>query len=368
MPAQANIVRADISPRGGHEPSGLPGGLTLVERETGPVILVPSEHVLLIPAELPLPTARGRADALPFAMEERLGAPVETLHFVLGQPLGGERHLGAAITHEHMHGWTGALQAAEGEDWRGLPLVPDVTMLPVPALGWLARRESDRLLVRTDDGGGFAVPVALAETFWQAAGRPPVESLSGDVPAALGARPADLGTLPDAIPLNLRTGPYAARRANSLPWRRLALVASAGLAAHAAILALDTAALSVMADERRLDAERAWVTALPNAALPEDIPASVDLRLAMLESGESGAFLPLLSQMSGALTPLADDVTVSEMRFGEDELVVTLETSDFAGLQAVRTAFADAGLRPVSGTASATPGGAEIAFTLRRGA
>ena len=51
--------------------------LLAVERfDIGPaIVLVPTEAVLLLTADLPLPSPRRRAEALPFAIEDRIAVP-----------------------------------------------------------------------------------------------------------------------------------------------------------------------------------------------------------------------------------------------------------------------------------------------------
>ncbi|MGB3721205.1 MAG: type II secretion system protein GspL, partial [Pacificimonas sp.] len=139
-------VRADISPRRASGPGAdtpdivlLPDGLVLDDVGPQPRILVPSEHVLLLPVDLPLPGARQRAEALPFALEAQLGAPIETMHIAMGEALGGVRYLGAAVRLDLMRRWTTMLADMQGDE-AALPLVPDATTLPIPALGWLVRR------------------------------------------------------------------------------------------------------------------------------------------------------------------------------------------------------------------------------------
>ena len=364
--AEAATLSRQLSPRS-FAPH-LPDGLRKVDlahpdaAASEPAILVPGEHIILLTAELPLPTQRQRREALPFAVEDMLGEAIGDLHIVLGPALGDGRYLAAAIRHELMQRWVEALGLAGIGD---LPMLPDTTRIPVPPLGWLVHAEEERALVRIDDGTGFAAPVQAFESLWRSAGSPPVQWTGEPPPPMLNAKPAGDELAEPAPGIDLRSGRYAIRREGVLPWRRLALVAGAGIAAHLAIYAADTLTLREMAEESRAEANAAWVEALPDTPIPEDMLPEVADRLSLADT-PGGGFLNLTAQMSAALLPLADVVTVSELGYdaADGALSVTLETEDFAGLQAVQQQLSEAGLRPVSGSARATPGGAEAAFTM----
>ena len=196
---------------------------------------------------------RQRLEALPFALEDRLAEPLELLHVALGAEVSPGRYLAAAVRHDQMRVWIDELNAA------GRPrfaLVPDALSLPVPAEGaWSVAIESGRARVRTADGAGFAVPAALLQPAWIAAGQPVAVSYGDALPAMLSTLEEEaLGwPAPRAGPaaLDLRQGPYAARsRPGAVAVRRLALAVMLGAAAHTAIAATDTLALHRIAADR----------------------------------------------------------------------------------------------------------------------
>lgn len=261
----------------------------LAEREAGrPVVLVPSEYILLQSVHLPLASARQRREALPFALEDMLSEPGDTLHLVLGEALEAEHYLAAAIDHARMQEWCARLEAVGLGDAQ---LVPDVLALPIPAAGsWSTHMVAERLLVRTADGAGFATAPALLEPMRALAGMPVLE------PQSL--------TL-EVVPLDLRQGSYAPRHfAARAPWRRFALVAACGLAAHGGIAVLDTLALGRLADARKAETETLVSIAMPGTYLGEDLAGTAASLLSTQQGGSRTDFLPLMARTASVLAPL----------------------------------------------------------------
>ena len=212
--------------------------------DIGPaIVLVPSEDVLLLTVDLPVARAK-RLAALPFAIEERIAAPLEGVHIALGAEVAPRCFLAGVVAAPLMRDWVAALDAA---DLGHAALVPDAAMLPVPPTGaWSVAVADGRVRVRTDTGGGFAVPHARFVAAWRAGGslacRVHGVPLAFDFPGETIAA-GDMPTLPP--PLDLRQGDFAVPRQRASAWRRLGTIAAAGIAAHAAIAAAGTLALRV---------------------------------------------------------------------------------------------------------------------------
>lgn len=268
------------------------------------VIAVPTEHVLLLTVDLPLPTRRQRIEALPFAIEDRIADPLAAVHLVLGAEISPKRFLVAVVRHDVLRGW---LSTIDGVGLDRAALVPDALLLPPPGPGcWTVRVEQDRAVVRSDDDTGFAVPAALLIGAWEAAGRPPCvveggtppEGMSGNLTGA-----PDFSPTSRPIPIDLRQGRYAARRAPlSGIARRVLVIAAAGVAAHGLILAVDTIALQSIA-ARKADATRALaVAAIPSIGPTDDFVGIAAGRLTnTVGTGRPDRFLPLLARISAAL-------------------------------------------------------------------
>ncbi len=292
-------------------------------------VLVPGEDVLLLAVDLPLATRRQRIDALAFAVEDRIAEPVDRVHLALGEAIGPRRYLVGVVAHEAMARWVALADAA------GLghaALLPDPLTLAVPPEGeWGVTETDGRALVRCPDGTGFVVPADMLEEARVAAGAP-----------ALTAGRAEAGT-----PLDLRQGIYSPARAQG-PWRRVAIVAAAGLAAHAAIAAADTMALRRVADRWRGETAADVALVAPGAAPGDDLAATAADLVPAETGGAPGRFLPLLDRASAVLA--GSGVAVRGIGYRAGTLALAVE-GDEAALSRATAALAAGGL-----TARRAPG------------
>jgi general secretion pathway protein L len=281
-------------------------------------MLVPTEQVRLLAVDLPLASRTKRLEALPFAIEDQIAEPIESVHLALGAEIAPKRYLVGVVRHEVMASWV----EVAGEAGLGhAAMVPDALALPRPPEGeWAVDLGAERAVVRAGDGTGFAVPPAMLQAAWQAAGRPAVSSYGLPLPAEMLAGGSTLA--PEALSerllapaLDLRQGPYARRRA-ALPnvLRRLGWIVALGAAAHVVIATADTVMLRRIADRREADTRALAAIAAPGANLGGDLAASVADLLPAGSSGPTDAFLPLLTRISGALGPLAGSIQVRAIK------------------------------------------------------
>ena len=322
-------------------------------------VLVPSEHVLLMTVDLPLPNRRARLAALPFAVEDRLADPVGKLHLALGSELGARRHLAGAVRHSLMADWVARLS-----DLPHARLVPDCLALPVPdAGGWTVQARDGRALVRTADAAGFAAPLASLPALWAAAGRPAVTSLGDPLPPELPAVDAEveLEPLTDRLlvpDLDLRQGPYAApsRRMNPVFLKVAAVLALATLA-HAVVAIADTLALQGIAEDRRAEAQALVQQYAPGTPLTPAYAAEVGALLATGGQRPRSAFFPLATRA----LPAAGVGGVGGFAWSEGAgLTLDLQGRDPVALQRAQGQLAATGL-PV------TAGGAPTQLVIRPG-
>jgi general secretion pathway protein L len=258
----------------------LAGNELIIAEPDGPAtILVPTEQVRLLGVDLPLASRGKRLEALPFAVEERIAEPLESVHLALGAEIGSKRYLVGVVRHDIMADWIARADAA------GLghaAMVPDALALPLPPEGvWAVDLEGDRAVVRAGDGTGFALPAAMLRPAWEAAGRPPGIAHGAPLPAEMLLESAalDSPTLArrlSAPALDLRQGPYARRR-SAMPnvWRRVAWIVALGAAAHAVIALADTVMLRVIADRRAEETRQLVALAAPGTNLSGDVATTV---------------------------------------------------------------------------------------------
>lgn len=341
-------------------------GLVLADTAwTGtPLVLVPTEDVLLLAVDLPIANRTRRAAALPFAVEDQVSEPIEALHAALGAELSPGRYLAGVVRHDRMVQWCALLDAAGLER---AAVLPDALSLPAPGVGcWAVAADGDRLLVRTHDGAAFAVPSSAFPGVWETADRPQLVSYGEPLSDEFAAEPTGPGwsgpsTTAASIPLDLRQGRYA-RRSNSSPWlQRLLLVAISGVLAHAAIYAVDTVALIRSADARR--AEVAVLVAAAGGPTGGDLAATAE---AMLPgTNNASGLLPLFSRVARALQPIGQTIALQSVAYERAAgLTMEVEASDLAGLQEAETALRGAGLVPASGGSAVEGGRASQTITL----
>ncbi len=352
--------------------------LELVEYwDVGPaIVLVPNEQILILAVDLPLPSLAKRAAALPFAVEDALGQPLDIVHTALGEELSPRRHLAAVVENGLMLEWIALLNEAGLER---AALVPDALRLPVPEAGeWSVQIASTRACVRRDEGTGFAAPAGDLAALWRLAGRPGLvvfgEPLPPDLAAEPGHREGALLDIP-ATPLlkpaiDLRQGIYArpSRRLSSV-WRRVALVAAAGLASHAVVALADTLALGHIAHVHRDRLAAMIEQAAPGTVVGDD-PSATVADLFPADGSATSGFLPLLARSSAALRSLPQPPAVTSLDYDEGTRSLTLEVEggDLPALQRAQGALAGAGLDAESGAANVEDGRATGKIVIRSSA
>lgn len=344
--------------------------LIIVSAEGPATILVPTERVRLLAVDLPLPNRARRLAALPFAIEDQVAEPIDSLHLALGARLdpaeSPNRYLVGIVRADIMAAW---VALAEAQGLAGAPMVPDVLLLPRPAEGWAVEVRDGRALVLAADGTGFAMPAALLGAAWETAGRPRIHNLGEPLEGALqghGATPdlrdpaarIDVAT----AELDLRQGMFAAKREGlSNGWRRLGWILAIGAAAHIVIAGADALMLRAIADRRAADTRALVALAAPGTDLTGDLKATVTDLLPTGGTQAPDRFVPLLARVSSALTPLSGSISVRAVRY--EGSVLTLDCAPGAPDLAARIAEALKAGR-VQGQVTASPDGS-IRITAR---
>jgi general secretion pathway protein L len=317
---------------------------------------VRSEDVLLVTVTLPqMPMAQRRV-AVGFAVEDQIARPLDEVHVVLG-PQVGATWLVAVVARDVLAGWP------QGR------LVPDVCMVPVPAVGeWSVFVQGARMLVRCADGTGFATNGAAFGVFHLAAGRPGLVLYGGELAEGFAVLRRDVLPPMDArfakFDLNAaRVQSYAARLPRG--WRGfVTLLVVAGLG-HLALLGADTLALMRLRDGRLADVRVA--AGLPAGA---SVEAAVAQAMVVQQGPGQAAFLPQLRAVFAAMDGQVGQVSVRDLRYLAEagSIVMTVEAQDIATLQDVETALSSAGLAVAAGAATSGNGLAEQQLTITGGA
>lgn len=336
------------------------------------VVLVRSEHVLIMAVELPpIAGAARRRAALPFAIEDRIADPLDEVHVALGSEISPNVWLAGVVRHDLMRQWV--LRLAEAGLERA-SLVPDALSLPVPGPAtWSIDLAAGRAMIRASDGTGFATPQALLGAAWKAAGKPDCVAYGDPLPPDMHGAQANLEQQPLAgrllaPALDLRQGRYALPRRRADPlWKRVAIVAAAGALAHGAIAAADTIALQSIANSRVAEVRALAGSMQPSLVIGPDISTTLADMTPDPAGGQSSQFLSLLSRAGGAIAAVQPAVGWRSVAFDRSAGTLTLEVEagDIAALQAVAPALTGAGLTAQPGAASTDQGRAVGSYTVR---
>ncbi|HVV96832.1 MAG TPA: type II secretion system protein GspL [Rhodanobacteraceae bacterium] len=336
----------------GWPPSGVLSGAVEI------VVLVPAEDVLLTEARVP---ARNRAQllqALPFAVEDQLLAPVESLHFAAATGEGDAVGV-AVVAKATLRSWLDRLSEA---GIRADAILPDSLALPFAPDHVTLLAEDDRAVARLARWSAFACPLSDLSDWLQRAGDASTRTIDVIDARAASSQPIVPGAARHerasdalsrfasglrALPLNLLSGEFAPahRVAKSARWWRLA----AALAAAAIVLAVVDLGVDVLQLTRtsaRLDtqAQDALRKAFPDIGATDLARMSpADLARSRIErlrgGGERSGFLRLV----GEIAPVLGTVTRIQtrgMEFRNGALELGLEAPDVATLDAVRERLA----------------------------
>lgn len=333
------------------------------------ITLLAAEYTAAHLVVLPKASARQQASMMRFAVEEQIGASLDSVVVSKGPtlPSGGVGHLALATSKAVLD------VHAETEG-----LVPEFLMVPAPtqAASWAVWREGARAVVRASDGTGFAVPMDLFAVVWQSAGRPAVYSLAEPLPAEIAA--TDQSTDPPAPWLSDIAFRFAndQRRETADMLRTLIFTGSAILTAgflHLAIFAAEISALGQQADRARAEAQIAIASILPGVTLTGD-NTEILARLAPQSATKNVAgFLPLLADVSRVISSAsisdATPVTFRRLTWNAqtDQLVLLVQTGSLEAMQAVQQNLQANGFAVTTGATTAGEGGAEAEMRITRG-
>jgi type II secretory pathway component PulL len=112
--------------------------------------------------------------------------------------------------------------------------------------------------------------------------------------------------------------------------------------------------LQNLADERRAEAQELVQRYLPGVSVDGDFAAEVNDLLTGGGGPPRSRFFPLLTRSSTALGQGANGTTLRALTYDDQagELGLQIEQPDLIALQRTQGALANAGLNPVSGTAT----------------
>ena len=335
------------------------------------VAVIAAEQVTLLDIDLPVRGQRARRAALAFAVEDRIGHPLDAVHVALCRDGSAPGKVLAAVVDR------GVMEAFRSQH-AGAAIVPETLAIPAPeeahtGAAWAVWSDGARAVVRVSDGTGFGLQARYLPGFWRMAGEPAVTIYGAALPEGMhGAQQANLPS-PDArdVSVDLRQGEFAPASNDWRPAiRRVAAVLALGFMGHLGLAGADLWALSRIAETERSRAEAAIQPVLPGAVLPDE-PGSILARLAPkpAESAAQSAFLPMISNVSDVLLNQPTTLTWRRVAFADEtgSLSLLIEAQSLDALQVAEVALERAGYRIESGAATASDGGAEAEFRVSGG-
>ncbi len=373
---QAAGVREPVSSPGAPPASALAAAAEVV-------VAVPSEDVLLTEVGL---SARNRTQllqALPYAVEDQLLAPVEDLHFAAADVQGGRVGV-AVVAKERLRGW---LQHLEQAGIRPDRMLPDSLALPLADDRATALIEGGRATVRLKPWSAFAcaldeLPGWLAQLRAELAPlevhdfrAQPALALAAPVAAYHERRRDPLAFLAgaNAAPINLLDGEFAPRHrraGGARVWRIAAVAAAAALVLAVANLGLEVLQLSRSDAQLQTQAADALRKAFPDvdaAQLARMSPEQLMRgRVERLRGGaESGGLLTLLGRLAPVLGS-STRIQTRGMEYRNGGFELALRAPDVAAVDGVRERLAATGLQ--AEVTAANPGPEGIDGRIRIGA
>jgi len=363
---------------GGRGGEGLPDP-ALAAAADEVLVLVPGEDVLLLSAPRISPRRDELERGLPFAIEERLAAPVEQLQVVAAEKDSGSRVAALVVERRRLDAWLERLQSA------GLVidrLLPETALLPF-ASGPSLLLGQDRFALRLAEGEALAgsraeLPALLARlpqpvsSVWLEPGASAPEALAAASTLRLDDALPRLGEgLANALGLNLLGGDYHRRRRGQgrelHRWRWAALMAAAAVLLSLIHGGIELRALQARNAQAQQAMEALYLASVPGASRVVDAESQLAAALDRLRGQGAGAgALPVLARIAPALGDPRYALDLIDYRDGALELVV--RGPDVSALDALRETLSRQLGTSVELT-SAVPGqgGVEARYRLRGG-
>ena len=174
-PAEDSELRWRRVAPGGAVREGSQRGLEGLAPAEDIIVWTPAAETLLLRARLPTRSSAKIAQALPYALEEQLIEPPESLHFAFAQETDGA--LAVAVTRrERMESWLAALAAAGLAPTR---LAPVTLSLPLADRAWTLSFVDGEIVLRSGVRAGLGGPSEPRPPAWLHAALAEARSESG---------------------------------------------------------------------------------------------------------------------------------------------------------------------------------------------
>jgi len=341
------------------------------------VLLLPAEQVLLLDTPRIGGSRAQLAQALPYAIEDQLIAPVETQHVAFDERGDGDRIAVAVIDRARLQ------QALDRLRDAGLPAdraYAESQLLPhAPTALWL---DPPRAVLRWAPATSLVVAIDELPAMWRlladAGDTPAPPVLFGDAAllppgievASHEAMPSPLrwlaARLPSVVGPNLLQGDFRPprRQAHALGlWRWAAGLAAAALLFALAGALIERRQLESVVAERQAEMEQLLREAVPGVQRVVDPVAQLRIELQRLGQANAGGALPLLGRVAPVIAG-SGRYTLEAVDYRGQSLELVITAADVAALDSLRESLAALPPLQVELT-SATPGSRGVEGRLR---
>jgi general secretion pathway protein L len=318
------------------------------------VLLLPAEDVLLLAAPRIGRSRAQLAQALPFAIEEQLAAPVEAQHVAFDERSTGDTVAVSVVARQRLDAALALLKSAGLAVDRAYAESQLLPLFDGAATAWI---DGGRTLLRWSPSGALVTGTAqLVDTLAllrdSDIGAPPWRIFSADadaVPAALGSaevigQPLQwlASRLPQVDGPQLLQGDYRPTRRSSEStglWRWAAGLAAAALLFVLLQAGIERAQLQALVGERQAEMEQLLRHALPGVQRVVDPVAQLRIELDRSAGTQLQGALPLLARVAPALAG-SGRYTLEGIDYRGGALELVVIAPDIAALDALRERIA----------------------------
>jgi general secretion pathway protein L len=356
--------------------SGLPG-----EPAEHVTVLLPGEDVLLLRAPRVARQRRQLEQAVPFAIEEQLAAPVEQLHVALDASTAGEDLGVAVLAQARLEHHLAPLRAAGIEPDRVLADVSLLPWQPGSATVWI---EGERALLRYGRSAAFAGSVeelpdwlrllatdarAPERLRWIGAARDvgldlPIEREDPGLPLRWLATQLAQADAPEL--LQGRHAPRRARAGAQRVWRWVAILAGVALLSGFAQLVWERQQLQARHAEAREEMEQLLRAAVPGITRVVDPKAQLAAEHSRLGRSGGAGLLPLLARIAPVISG-SGQYTIDGLEYRSETLELVVRGADVAALDHLRETLVALTLQVELTSVNPGSGGVEGRLRIKAG-
>jgi general secretion pathway protein L len=350
-----------------------------------PLIMVwPAASALLVEIDLPLRNAAQISKALPYAMEDLLAEDVDRYHLVWHRQVASGRVVVAAVTHELL---ANCRQRFESVGLVLNMILPEPLLLPWQSGECGLLIDTQQAVFRHAEwlGGGGEIDLSIlllqklhqqnevGDTLgvWSDTESAQIEGFCNDWPGKIHKQKSIQPLMlyrqqwQFAKPLNLLTGDYAIRTADSTDLTKY--WPAAAIVLVALLLQVVMQWQLVSRQQQQLQAMQASSEAMFKQAFPEikrlvNLKAQADQRLSELQqqnSQQQSGFLPLLYR-SGMHLKGDRQIQIQRLQFSNDSLQFRISAADTSSIEQFERRLTDEGLQVERLTGEAKTGEVEI--------